>query len=162
MANTIFVYLAGNHNVKTSFRSDFNELANPHGLVGLDPFDRNVEFTSANAVGRDLLLISKSTYVLCDCREGGNMTTGTAMEAVIAKHMGKKVIALSPERCDYFPSEGVHPFTWKFADLVVSNVEEAIQFILDDLNDPKPSMNLEEQIEKFAWTEFPEGDVKPF
>jgi hypothetical protein len=162
MSSHVYVYLAGNHNAKTSFRVDFNELAKEFGIVGLDPFDRNVEFTSDNAVGRDLLLISHSDYVICECSEGGNMSTGTAMEAVIAKSLGKVVIALSPERCEYFPSEGIHPFTWKFTDKVVSSVEEALEFILEDIQSGNPSRTLEEQIEEFAWTEFPEGDVTPF
>lgn len=152
------VYLAGNMNTKTDFRTEFIELTPDH-IRGLDPFERNVEFTSDNAVGRDIMLIQAADYTICDCRMGGNMTTGAAMEALIAKQLGKKVIALSKEKAPYFPDEGMHPFTWKFCDVCVDSVQEALDWIEEDLIDPHPSRNLEEQIKAFGWTSFPEGDI---
>jgi len=157
--STIFVYLAGNHNSKTTFRTDFNKLANPHNIKGIDPFERNVPFNADNAVGRDLHLINNSSYIICETSKGGNMSTGTAMESVIAKSLGKKVICLVTEKEDFFPDNGVHPFTHKFADYIASNIKDAVSYILSDITNPSPTITLKEQIESFGWDSFPKGDI---
>ena len=170
--NHFHIYLGGSHKDSSSWRSDFEKKINDttqnslYKIVCINPFYRDIdENNSDEIVSRDIAILSDSrlNYVLLksvDCY--GSLSTGTASEMIIARSLGKPVIVLFEPIKDG-AKEWVHPFSAKFSTFFTRDIDEAIQWICNDIQSGIDHGNLQKTIASLTkGYKFPLDEYHPF
>ena len=117
----------------------------PHSVTFIDPRYRNDNLNNPMTVlGRDLMAVKLSDFVVVDAREKRGL--GVGQEMMYAKMKKIPVISIAPKNSYYVKDKleylgqkvenFVHPFLYGFSDVIVENFEEAAEWIMNFLEKP--------------------------
>ena len=179
--NTFYVYLGGSHKDNSNWMRDFEKASinlqakyNGISIKGVNPFDRNIDETDNKAiVKRDLKILqdSRLTHVILKSQsQGAMLSTGTASECIIASYLAKPIIVIGePEvnklhtRNGTVSSSWYHPFVEYFANVIVKDINEAIEWICLDIISPNKRTNLQYHLQEISANfQFNDDDNNPF
>jgi hypothetical protein len=83
--------------------------------------------TSGEIVDNDISAIKKADIVIANANVP--FLLGGPMELVISKYLNKPVITIVDKNSPYYLKNGFHPWLTSFSDVLVENVEDAIEAI---------------------------------
>ncbi len=123
----------------------FKKTLLPHKVMFIDPRYRNDNLNNPLTVlGRDLMAVKISDFVVVDAREKRGL--GVGQEMMYAKMKKIPVISVAPrntyykrDRLEYLGQDVknfIHPFLFGSSDAIVENFEEAAKWVKDFLEKP--------------------------
>ena|SRR3989338_1130274 len=150
----IKVYVAGKVSSNSSFGTSFwrenfcKELEEKSGvkIINLDPTSRKaLPFDPQMVFGRDSFMIKESDLVIVNLTD--DTSVGASQEMLIAKYFNKPLLGIAKEGGKFlnrnFNDFGrivdfVHPFVFGTCDVIVSNEDEAAEWIKNNFGKEKP------------------------
>ena len=173
---TIKVYVAGkvsqNSSFGTSFwREDFcKELEEKSGMkiINLDPTSRkNMPFDSEMVFGRDSFMIKNSDLVIANLTD--DISIGGSQEMLIAKYFKKPLLGIAPKGGKFVNKnyndfgrtvDFVHPFVFVPCDAIVNDMDQAAEWIKNELHmiTPKGLECIEKSMEHYTDSYFEKDD----
>ena len=179
--NRFYVYLGGSHQDNSNWMLEFEKTSaelqskyNGISIKGINPFDRNIDETdNQSIVKRDIKILQdrRLTHVILKSHSpGAILSTGTASECMIANYLAKPIIVIGePAINKEHTRNGVislkwfHPFVEYFADVIVEDINGAIEWICNDIISPKKTTGLESHINDISSNYyFSVDDINPF
>lgn len=133
----------------TSADEDYlrQDIDSDYNVILLNPANAEVKRNDYYAnFGCDLMLVTESDFLIADLRERRGIGIGSEM--TVAKCHRIPVIAFCPKETHYRRSilenvcgedlrDWIHPFVFGWSDVVVENLQEAVEWINDFLRAPK-------------------------